>query len=286
MVDDLKTSTAIAVVAASAPDADSISTTLAALYARSPDRIDAVLQRHGTIRGLLRRTNEGLIELGRQLIEQRRDIKPGYWQPYLRNVLGISQPSAFQAVRAVESFGALPGNILANFHRHAIYLLFGPGVSEARAEAIKRAEAGELITKTVVQKLIASTSAAVGPMASDEPDSELSKDPQPARDTPEPAATETAATPPKPSKPRPPKATKPQASTEPKPPVSRMIDPLEIDRLIGQKAKRIKAIAKRLGHPQITVDIIQLADEIQVQIAKWTTEGPAASPNSEALAAE
>jgi hypothetical protein len=168
-----------------ASDADSISTTLAALYARSPDRIEAVLQRTTILRGLLRRTNEDFLEIGRQLIEQRRDIKPGKWQEYLRKVLGVSQPSAFQAIRAVEPFGALPGNVLANFDRHAICLLSPPTVSEARVEAVKRAKAGEHITKPVAQALIAPP-----PAASVAPETVKPVAPEPEQPEPEPEPPE------------------------------------------------------------------------------------------------
>jgi hypothetical protein len=321
-----------------AGDTDSISTTLAALYARSPDRIEAVVQRTTTLRGLLRRTNDDFLEIGRQLIEQRHDIKPGCWQKYLRNVLGVSQPSAFQAIRAVEPFGALPGNVLANFDRHAICLLSPPSVSEARAEAVKRAKAGEHITKTVAQALVAPEpepvapatiepeATATEPQPSDpeqleqhdleqhdqsdaepeptgteiaeiagqvvrllehaQPEPEPSEDPQPNEDTPKPTAAEPTATKPTADRPRQSRGRRePRTSTqskstvlepkkasslEPRPPVSRMIDSLELLKVCDPPLERAQDKTKLIDHGQVGRDIYNLIDKVRLWIVKMT----------------
>jgi hypothetical protein len=155
----------------------------------------------------------------------------------------------------------------------------------ARAEVIKQliawVNAGERLTKTkvseAVQQLKSEQAEAAPPLA--EPESNTP--PPTPEDEPESAAEPKAKSQ---GEPRPPRS---QASAlAPRPPVSRRIDSLEIDRLISPKLERIKAKAKRVDQPQISLDIILLVDKIQVQIAKWTTDGPAASPDSEAQAAE
>jgi glycine cleavage system H lipoate-binding protein len=273
VTDELKTATAIATIPAS--DADAL----------TPEAKDAILRESAKrIRELVRLTSGNVIEIGQRLINCKKlleEEKRGAWTAWLKVEFAWTDRTArsymeFARKLAAETVSALPVSAL-----HELIKI----PQAARAEVIKQlialVNAGERLTKTkisaAVQQLKSEQAEAAPPLA--EPESNT---PPPApRDDPESAAEPKAKSP---GEPRPPKS---QASSlEPKPPVSRMINSLEIDRLISPKLKRIKDSAKRVDHSQISTDIILLADKIQEQIAKWTTEEPAARPDSEALAAE
>jgi hypothetical protein len=300
VTDELKTSTAIATIPAS--DADPL----------APEAVDAILRESAKrIRELVRLTSGNVIEIGQRLINCKKlleEEKRGAWTAWLKVEFAWTDRTArsymeFARKLEAETVSALPVSAL-----HQLIKI----PEAARAEVIKQliawVNAGERLTKTKISEAVRrlqsdqaeaeSKTTALAPTPKDEPEpakaapdeaaSDVITEPEPLepkataptpKDEPKPAAEAKAKSA---GKPRPPRS---QASTEPKSPVSQMIDPLEIDRQIGPKAERIKTIAQRLNHPQIKVDLIHLADEIQAQIAKWT-ESSAASPNSEALAAE
>jgi Protein of unknown function (DUF3102) len=250
MIDDLKTFTAIAVVPAS--DADGL----------TPDDIAANAADADAIRAETTNIANSRWVIARRLREVKKRLGHGKFLRWLdHEKLGWCARKARIDMQIVRAFESESDSDLTLIGPAALKALSAPTVPpEVRAEALQ-------VTKEAAKKSgrkgAASTArASVAKHKKTAPAPELAKA--------EPKGKS-------PSKPRSPK---PQASTlEPKPPVSRMIDSLEIDRLISPKVERIKARAKRVDQSQISMDIILLADNIQVQIAKWT-EGSAGSPNS------
>jgi hypothetical protein len=114
------------------------------------------------IKGLLRRTHEDVLEIGRQLNAIRLLIPKRKWQQWLKNEFGMSQPTAYRFMRIAKEFGddiAFPRNAIDRIDRHALFLLSDPNVSKAlRLEVATRAQAGERVSHAAAREMMLNNS--------------------------------------------------------------------------------------------------------------------------------
>jgi hypothetical protein len=124
----------------------------------SPEDLQAIAAVTEKIKGLLRRTNEDVVEIGRQLNAIRPLIPERKWQQWLKDEFGMSQPTAYRFMRIAKERGddiAFRGNAIERMDRHALFFLSSPDVSEdVRAEAVNRAAGGEHITEAEARNLV------------------------------------------------------------------------------------------------------------------------------------
>lgn len=115
-------------------------------------------ERAERIRSLVTVARGCIIEIGRELIQAREELRHGEWLPWLSREFGWSEWTARNYMAVAESFGK--SGIIHDFSKlqidgTALYALAAPEVPEgARQEAIERAEAGEHITKDKAQKMV------------------------------------------------------------------------------------------------------------------------------------
>jgi Protein of unknown function (DUF3102) len=89
-----------------------------------------------------------------ELIAAKAQIPHGGWLPWIETEFGWSDKTAQKYMMVAKSFGKieLSSDLLAPV---ALYALAAPDVPEdARAEAVGRAEAGELITKAEAEEMV------------------------------------------------------------------------------------------------------------------------------------
>ncbi len=114
-----------------------------------------VQEQTGEIRVLMKRTVESIVEIGKKLIEVKKRLKHGRFGVWLATEFYWDERTARRFMSVAESLGH-KSDILSkgNFAPSALYLLAAPSTPEtARAEALARAEAGEVITVTVAKEI-------------------------------------------------------------------------------------------------------------------------------------
>ncbi len=106
-----------------------------------------VQRQTGEIRGLMKRTAQGIIEVGQKLIEVKGRLGHGRFLNWLEAEFEWADETARRFMNVAQQFGQNPQ--VVDFAPSALYVLAAPSVSEAaRSEAIARAQAGESITYT------------------------------------------------------------------------------------------------------------------------------------------
>lgn len=119
------------------------------------DALDAptravVLEKRDHINFLIRRTAEGIIEIGHDLIAVKKALGHGRFGPWLTAEFGWSADSAERFMRVGRAFAQIPQ--AAEFESTALYALSSGDVSdEIRQEFLDRAAAGEVITHRAVR---------------------------------------------------------------------------------------------------------------------------------------
>ena len=135
------------------------------LSARTPvlkrfdyDSLDAaeavfVQQQTNEIRSLMKRTSQGIFDIGQRLTEVKRRLGHGKFGVWLEAEFEWGVTTAWQFMKVAEAFKSSKFEDL-RFGPSALYLLAAPSTPEAaRQEAIARAEAGEPITYTAAKKI-------------------------------------------------------------------------------------------------------------------------------------
>ncbi|MBV9388611.1 MAG: DUF3102 domain-containing protein [Chroococcidiopsidaceae cyanobacterium CP_BM_ER_R8_30] len=106
----------------------------------------------GEIRGLMKRTAQGNVKIGQRLIEVKAKLRHGQFLDWLNAEFQWSYPTAARFMQVASSFGQ--NYEFDNFAPSALYELAAPSTPAAvRAEAIARAEAGEMITHKTAKAL-------------------------------------------------------------------------------------------------------------------------------------
>jgi len=112
-----------------------------------------VQQQTGEIRGLMKRTAQGIVEIGQRLIDVKEKLGHGRFGSWLESEFEWTDRMARQFMRVAEAF-KLENFSDLNFASSALYLLASPSTPESvREEAIARAEAGEPITYTTAKEI-------------------------------------------------------------------------------------------------------------------------------------
>jgi Protein of unknown function (DUF3102) len=108
------------------------------------------------IRQRFLKTLDELVEIGSRLNAIRAILPHGYFGPWLKEEFGWSQRMAQNFMSVAEQFGPKIA-IIANLSIHptAAYFLAAPSVPDvARELAIRRADAGEVITMAVAKDIV------------------------------------------------------------------------------------------------------------------------------------
>lgn len=113
-----------------------------------------VLEARDRINGLIRRTGEALIEIGRWLITVKAALAHGQFGPWIDAEFGWSQDTAERFIKVAKAFADFPQ--IAEFQPSALYALASGTVpDEIRREFVDRAAAGEVITYRDVRDYLA-----------------------------------------------------------------------------------------------------------------------------------
>ena len=111
-----------------------------------------VREQTGEIKGLMKRTAQGIVEIGQKLIEVKAKLGHGRFGDWLEAEFDWSTDTAQRFMRVAQVFAGKPQ--FAVIAPSALYELAAPSTPEtARAEALARAEAGESITYTVAKAI-------------------------------------------------------------------------------------------------------------------------------------
>ena len=111
-------------------------------------RSDAAL-----IKGLMRRTEEDLIEIGRALIRQKANLPHGLFLPWLKTEFDMSEATARRMMSVGHVFGGKSVS-LTDLGAGALYELASPSTpEEVRAEVERRIATGEIVDAAVVRTL-------------------------------------------------------------------------------------------------------------------------------------
>ena len=134
-----------------------------------------VQQQTGEIRVLMKRTAQGIIEVGHKLIEVKKRLGHGYYLAWLEAEFGWSHPTAARFMQVANSFSK--NRQIDNFAPSALYELAAPSTPKAaREEALARAESGESITytdaKAIKQKYAT-------PPTTSKPEAQIQPEPEP-----------------------------------------------------------------------------------------------------------
>jgi len=117
-----------------------------------PETSQFVQQQTGQIRVLMKRTVQGIIEIGQKLIEVKKKLGYGRFGDWLEAEFRWSWDTAGRFINVATRFSDFPQ--IAEFAPSALYALAAPSTPEAaRREAIARAEAGEHITYTIAEEI-------------------------------------------------------------------------------------------------------------------------------------
>jgi molecular chaperone DnaK (HSP70) len=109
------------------------------------------------IRETVKRTIEGIIEVGQDLIQVKEALPHGQFSPWLRAEFGWTERTARNFMAVAEAFGPKT-EIISDLRIDptAAYLLAAPSApDEARQAAVKMAESGERITAKVAKRILA-----------------------------------------------------------------------------------------------------------------------------------
>jgi hypothetical protein len=109
------------------------------------------------IRETVKRTLEGIIEVGNQLLGVKEALPHGQFTRWLRAEFGWTERTARNFMAVAEQFGPKTEIIsVLRIEPTAAYLLAAPSApDEARQAAVERAEAGERITAKVAKQILA-----------------------------------------------------------------------------------------------------------------------------------
>ncbi len=152
-----------------------------------------IQQQTGEIRMLMKRTAQGIVEIGQRLIEVKEKLGHGKFEDWLEAEFDWTQMTATRFMNVAKQFKS--HNLLDwSVAPSALYILAAPSTSKAvREEAIARAQAGEPITYTTAKALkqkYAKPSNKVKPEPEPEPELEVEIFlPLQASSTPEPLPT-------------------------------------------------------------------------------------------------
>ncbi len=112
-----------------------------------------VQQQTGEIRMLMKRTAQGIVEIGQKLIEVKTKLGHGRFLNWLDAEFEWSEPTAQRFMRVAQKFKFVNLKDL-QLAPSALYLLAAPSTPEAvREEALERASAGESITYTTAKEI-------------------------------------------------------------------------------------------------------------------------------------
>lgn len=114
-----------------------------------------VQQQTGEIRVLMKRTAQGIVEIGQKLIEVKERLGHGSFLDWLEAEFGWNRRTAHRFMSVAEQFGGKCDKLShLNLAPSALYILAAPSTPKAvRDEALARAEAGESITYTAAKAI-------------------------------------------------------------------------------------------------------------------------------------
>lgn len=119
-----------------------------------------VQQRTEEIKVLVRRSAQDIIDIGSKLIDVKARLGHGNFGGWLDSEFGWTDRTARQFMSVSEKFKTENFSVL-EIGASALYLLASPSTPEtARAEAIERAQSGEVISHKVAQGIVAYSKAA------------------------------------------------------------------------------------------------------------------------------
>ena len=105
------------------------------------------------IRGLIKRTAQGILDIGQKLLEIKEKLGHGNFLSWLKTEFNWSEPSAqrfMQVARQFKSIDLMDLEIAPS----ALYILSAPSTPDSvRQEAVSRAKAGENITYTTAKEI-------------------------------------------------------------------------------------------------------------------------------------
>jgi hypothetical protein len=113
-----------------------------------------VKERAVRIRDAAKRTAEGIVLIGQWLTEAKSRLKHGLWSPWLETEFGWSDQTARNFIHVHENVKI---KTVLNLHLDvsALYLVAAPKTPESvRQEILRRAEAGEPMTKAKAVKVL------------------------------------------------------------------------------------------------------------------------------------
>jgi hypothetical protein len=111
-----------------------------------------VQQQTEEIRGLMKKTAQGIIEIGQKLIEVKKRLGYGKYRQWIEAEFNWGKSTANSFENAARRFGDVQN--LDNFALSALYELAAPSTSESvRKEAIARANSGEFISYTTAKEI-------------------------------------------------------------------------------------------------------------------------------------
>ncbi len=119
----------------------------------------AILEKQGNkrtneIKTLMKRTAQDIIEIGEKLIEVKERLPHGAFGQWLDSEFEWRERTARNFMQVAEKFKSVNFADL-NFAPSALYLLVAPSTfGAARAEALRRAEAGQKITHKKAKSII------------------------------------------------------------------------------------------------------------------------------------
>ena len=126
-------------------------------YSRlEPQLAKQVSDRAQRIRQRVKKTVEGIIEVGKELLTVKALLPHGRFGAWLKTEFGWGERTAENFMNVAERFGA-KYEIIADLMLQptAAYLLAAPTVpDQAREKAISRAEAGEQITAALAKEIV------------------------------------------------------------------------------------------------------------------------------------
>ena len=113
-----------------------------------------VQQQTGEIRLLMKRTAQGIIQIGQKLIEVKQRLGHGRFLDWLEAEFEWHRDTANKFMHVALHFGSMGTSKFSTIAPSALYILAAPSTPETvREEAIARAEAGEFITYTSAKKI-------------------------------------------------------------------------------------------------------------------------------------
>ena len=128
-----------------------------AMLARQAALPSTLAARAERIRAHLRDLRRSIIEIGRELIAAKGELRHGQWLPWLDQEFGWTERTAQRYIAIATAF---KNNSVSHLtiDASALTALAGPKVPQAaRREAITRARAGERVTKKVASDIIVRT---------------------------------------------------------------------------------------------------------------------------------